>query len=109
MSAQNGQHRGGQRKSLAATLALGFIRFYQLTFSAFMGRHCRYMPSCSDYAADAVRQHGAWAGIWLAIARIQRCRPGGGDGFDPVPDALAGDARWYLPWRYGVWRTRVSP
>ena len=94
----------GAGTGIAARLVLALIRIYQLTLSAFMGRHCRYLPTCSEYASDAVRLHGAWAGLWLGLARIQRCRPGGGDGFDPVPETLNVNACWYLPWRYGVWR-----
>lgn len=94
------QHKTG----IGGTIALGLIRVYQLTLSAFMGRHCRYLPTCSEYASDAIRMHGAWAGMWMGLARIQRCRPGGGEGFDPVPETLSSDACWYLPWRYGVWQ-----
>lgn len=71
-------------------LVLG-VRLYQLTLSpakTFVfgetGR-CRYTPSCSGYALEAVRQHGAIAGAWLAVKRIGRCHPWGGCGFDPVP------------------------
>jgi putative membrane protein insertion efficiency factor len=85
-------------------IMLGLIRAYQLSLSLLLGRRCRYLPTCSDYTADAIRQHGPWAGFWLGLARIQRCRPGGGDGFDPVPEHLDPAARWFAPWRYGVWR-----
>lgn len=88
---------------IAARIALLLIRIYQLTLSAFLGRSCRYAPSCSGYTADAIAYHGLWAGIWIGIARIQRCRPGGGSGFDPIPETLPEHARWYLPWRYGRW------
>ncbi|MCC0016969.1 MAG: membrane protein insertion efficiency factor YidD [Rhodobiaceae bacterium] len=88
---------------------IGLVRVYQLTLSSFMGRHCRYLPTCSEYTSDAIRMHGAWAGLWMGIARIQRCRPGGGDGFDPVPEKPASAARWYVPWRYGVWRLPRQP
>ena len=93
-----------RKPGLGGRLALGLIRFYQLTLSAFMGRHCRYLPTCSEYTSDAIRMHGAWPGLWMGLARIQRCRPGGGDGFDPVPETLNETARWYLPWRYGIWK-----
>jgi len=68
-------------------LLLAMIRFYQLTLSSVMGRQCRFLPTCSEYAAEAIRIHGAWRGCWLALRRISRCHPWGGHGFDPVPDA----------------------
>ncbi len=79
------------------------IRFYQLTFSALVGRQCRYLPSCSDYADEAIARYGLWAGSWMGAARLCRCHPWGGSGFDPVPSRRP-QARWYQPWRYGAWR-----
>jgi putative membrane protein insertion efficiency factor len=67
------------------TLLLVLIRFYQLTLSSIMGRQCRFLPTCSEYAADAVRMHGGIHGSWLALKRIARCHPWGSSGFDPVP------------------------
>ena len=63
------------------------IRFYQLTFSRLLPGVCRYEPTCSHYAYEAVQRHGALRGSWLAIKRLLRCRPGpgGGSGYDPVP------------------------
>ncbi|PTX93124.1 membrane protein insertion efficiency factor YidD [Spartobacteria bacterium LR76] len=49
------------------------------------GCGCRYEPTCSQYALDAVREHGAWKGSWLALKRLARCHPWGGAGYDPVP------------------------
>jgi putative membrane protein insertion efficiency factor len=72
------------------TLLLVLIRIYQLTFSAVLGRRCRYLPSCSDYAREAVERHGAWRGALLAVARVSRCHPWGGHGFDPVPGRYRG-------------------
>lgn len=85
------------------------IRVYQLTLSAFAGRHCRHLPTCSDFTDEAIARHGLWAGGWVGVARLWRCRPGGTSGFDPVPDGLASTARWYAPWRYGRWRAPLSP
>lgn len=85
-------------------LALALIRIYQLTLSSFMGRTCRYEPSCSHYTADAIRLYGFWAGGWIGLARIVRCNPYGACGHDPVPERLPDDARWYKPWSYGRWR-----
>lgn len=84
-------------------VARGFIRIYQLTWSSIAGRTCRYLPTCSEYADGAIARHGVWAGGWMALARITRCNPLGSSGFDSVPDSLNQNARWYLPWRYGVW------
>jgi putative membrane protein insertion efficiency factor len=83
---------------------LGLIRAYQLSLSLLLGRRCRYLPTCSEYTADAIRLHGPWRGFWIGLARVTRCHPWGGDGFDPVPDSLPHDASWYRPWRYGKWR-----
>ncbi len=65
---------------------LKLIRLYQLTFSAFIGRHCRHLPTCSEYTMQAIRRHGAWAGFWLGFFRVMRCHPLGTHGFDPVPE-----------------------
>ncbi len=87
-------------------IARWLVLTYRYTLSAIMGRQCRYLPTCSDYSQEAFRRHGFWAGGWLTLARLQRCRPGGQSGFDPVPETLDPTARWYAPWRYGVWRIR---
>ncbi|HCX14220.1 MAG TPA: membrane protein insertion efficiency factor YidD [Rhodospirillaceae bacterium] len=63
----------------------GTIRLYQITISPFLGPRCRYMPTCSEYAIEAVDRHGPLPGSWLAIRRIARCHPWGGSGLDPVP------------------------
>lgn len=58
---------------------------YQWTLRPMIGANCRYLPSCSDYAREALAEHGATRGSWLAAKRICRCHPWGGFGFDPVP------------------------
>jgi len=68
------------------TVLLLLIRVYQLTLSSVMGRHCRFLPTCSDYARQAIEKHGVLCGGRLALRRISRCHPWGGEGFDPVPD-----------------------
>lgn len=78
------------------------IRFYQLTLSAFMGRQCRYLPSCSAYTDDAIQLHGLWLGSWMGFARICRCRPGAAAGYDPAPTQT--DAPMWAPWRAADWR-----
>ncbi len=65
---------------------LGLIRAYQLTLSPIVGYHCRFTPSCSRYAAEAIQVHGAARGSWLAIKRIGRCHPFCEGGLDPVPE-----------------------
>lgn len=61
------------------------IRAYQLLLSPFSGGACRFTPSCSEYAIDAVTTHGLVPGLWLALKRVGRCHPLGRAGFDPVP------------------------
>jgi len=61
------------------------IRLYQITLSPFLGGRCRYEPSCSQYAVEAVRIHGASHGSWLAFKRVCRCHPFAAYGYDPVP------------------------
>jgi uncharacterized protein len=63
------------------------IHLYRWCLSPFLGRHCRFHPTCSVYAIEAIETHGAWRGLWLAMKRIGRCHPWGGAGFDPVPGA----------------------
>ena len=63
----------------------GLIRAYQLLVAPVLGPSCRYYPSCSRYAAEAVERHGAWRGSLFAVRRLLRCHPWGGSGYDPVP------------------------
>lgn len=62
------------------------VYFYRLVFSPWVGFNCRYQPTCSAYALEALETHGAVKGSILAARRIARCHPFGGDGYDPVPD-----------------------
>lgn len=84
--------------------AIGLITIYRYTLSAFMGRTCRHLPTCSEFTLLSIKQFGFWPGGWMGLARIVRCRPGGTDGFDPVPEKLPQKAVWYAPWRYGRWK-----
>lgn len=68
-------------------LALWLIHFYQRWISRFLPGMCRFTPTCSEYAAQAIRLHGLWHGCWLAIRRIARCHPLCEGGHDPVPPA----------------------
>ena len=85
-------------------LAIGLITLYRYTFSAFVGRSCRHLPTCSEFTAEAIWKFGFWPGGWMGLARLSRCRPGGTHGYDPVPGELPARAAWYAPWRYGRWR-----
>jgi len=85
-------------------LGRGFIKVYRHSFSALSGFDCRHLPTCSNYADEAVGRFGLWAGGWMTLARLCRCHPFGTSGLDFVPPTLPDDARWYLPWRYGRWR-----
>lgn len=61
------------------------IRAYRLIFSPWVGFNCRYQPTCSAYALEALQKHGAFKGGWIAAKRIARCNPWGSCGYDPVP------------------------
>jgi putative membrane protein insertion efficiency factor len=84
--------------------ARGLVRIYRYTFSPLVGFHCRHLPTCSEFADEALARHGLWIGGWMILARILRCHPWGTAGLDFVPEAAPSRARWYLPWRYGRWR-----
>lgn len=71
--------------SPAALVAIGLVRTYQWTVRPLIGPNCRFFPSCSDYAIEAVRTHGALTGSGLAARRILRCNPWHPGGYDPVP------------------------
>ena len=78
--------------TLGGRIAYGVVRFYQRVISPFTAPSCRYQPTCSEYALDAIELHGGLRGGWLAIKRIARCHPWGGSGFDPVPRAKIDEA-----------------
>ena len=68
-----------------AWLLLQPIRFYQVAISPLLGPSCRFTPTCSEYARQAIVKHGPVKGLWLAVRRLLRCNPWGGSGYDPVP------------------------
>jgi uncharacterized protein len=72
------------RPSLLARLLLGVVHLYRLT-AAVRTPRCRFLPSCSTYAVEALRTHGALRGTWLALRRVGRCHPWNPGGIDPVP------------------------
>jgi uncharacterized protein len=65
-------------------LMIQLVLLYRVTLGHFMGGHCRFMPSCSQYAIDAINRYGALRGGWKAFKRICRCHPWGGKGYDPA-------------------------
>jgi len=69
------------------------IKVYRIALSPFVGRSCRFVPSCSHYAEDALRAHGPARGSWMALKRIARCHPWSEGGFDPIPRAQSSSAQ----------------
>lgn len=84
--------RGALGRALAAVLIAG-VKSYQLLISPWLGPRCRFDPSCSAYAVDAIRRFGPIQGGWLALRRILRCHPWGATGYDPVPEDSRHDSR----------------
>jgi putative membrane protein insertion efficiency factor len=72
-------------KSLFALPFIAMFRFYRYAISPMLGNNCRFHPSCSEYAVDALSRHGVAKGLWLTLRRIGRCNPWHRGGFDPVP------------------------
>lgn len=79
---------------MLAKIFIALVRGYQLTLSSWVGWQCRFIPTCSNYAIEAFERHGAIKGLWLTLARLARCHPFGGSGYDPVPEKF----RW-CSWR----------
>ncbi len=67
------------------TVLIALLRFYRYAISPMLGRNCRFHPSCSEYAIDALQRHGVLRGGWLAAKRVGRCHPFNPGGYDPVP------------------------
>jgi uncharacterized protein len=97
-------------RNVPRRLGRGLIRVYRYSLSSLAGFQCRHLPTCSDYADQAIDRFGLWAGGWMTLARLLRCHPWGTSGLDFVPDILPPSARWYRPWRYARWRgTNATP
>jgi len=77
---------------MIGALLRGLIRVYQLFISPLLQPSCRFEPSCSHYAQEAIAAHGAWRGSIMTVRRLLRCHPWGGSGYDPVPPAPCGHA-----------------
>jgi len=69
---------------MTAKILIALIRGYQLTLSPFLGGSCRFLPTCSVYAREAIERYGAWRGSLLALRRLSKCHPFGSSGLDPV-------------------------
>ncbi|HEU4659554.1 MAG TPA: membrane protein insertion efficiency factor YidD [Pseudolabrys sp.] len=80
------------------------VKVYRFVLSPVIGPRCRHLPTCSEYADEAISRFGLWAGGWMALARLMRCHSFGTSGLDFVPPVPPEGACWYLPWRYGRWR-----
>ena len=91
------------------SLGRGLVLAYRYTLAPLIGPTCRHLPSCSEYAEEALTRYGLWAGSWMTLARLCRCHPWGTAGLDFVPADLPPRARWWLPWRYGRWRGVNDP
>jgi putative membrane protein insertion efficiency factor len=107
----NDHHSNREPNPLAQiprTLGRGLVTVYRYTLSPLIGPRCRHLPSCSEYADEAISRFGLWAGGWMALARILRCNPLGTQGLDFVPKVLPAQANWWTPWRYGRWRGTQS-
>ena len=72
-------------KRICALPLIALVKFYQLCISPFTPPSCRFTPTCSQYALEALRKHGPLKGSWLTLRRLSRCHPWGGSGYDPVP------------------------
>jgi putative membrane protein insertion efficiency factor len=91
-------------RRLPRLLGRGLVKTYRYTFSPLVGFDCRHLPTCSEYADEALGRFGLWAGGWMTLARLCRCQPWGTRGLDFVPAALPARSHWLLPWRFGRWR-----
>ena len=68
------------------TVLIALVRFYRYAISPMLGRNCRFHPTCSEYAIEALERHGALRGGWMAAKRVGRCHPFNPGGYDPVPE-----------------------
>jgi hypothetical protein len=87
------QTGAGVAGRIVAWPLLGLVWLYRHGLSPLLGINCRFQPTCSEYAGEALRQYGGIRGGWLAVQRIARCHPWGGSGYDPVPRRRDGDHR----------------
>ena len=88
--------------SVAGSLLKAPVHLYRWTLKPYVGWNCRHLPTCSEYALEAIDTNGAWRGFWLTVSRLSRCHPLGSRGHDPVPD-IRSERHPFAPWRYGRW------
>ena len=84
--ARSRNYSGPWRKTPGRVIGIALVRFYQLTLSGFVGNSCRHLPTCSEYAYEAIARHGLLRGSWLAAKRVAKCGPFGTSGIDRVPE-----------------------
>ena len=77
-------------------IALGLIYLYKFCISPLIPKTCRFLPTCSNYAIIAIKEHGVVKGAWLAFKRILKCNPRSKCGVDPVPPNIKGDIKWLI-------------
>jgi putative membrane protein insertion efficiency factor len=92
----------------AKAVAKAPVIAYRWTLKPWLGWECRHLPTCSEYALEAIEINGAWRGSWLALSRVCRCHPWGTHGYDPPPD-IRRETHPFTPWRYGRWRLAAAP
>jgi len=80
-------------RNTVASALISLVRLYQWGLSPWLGPRCRFEPTCSNYAIDAIRRFGPLRGGLLALRRLSRCHPWGASGYDPVPEDLSKDSR----------------
>ena len=96
----------GAARIAGKVIAKAPVHLYRWTLKPLIGWECRHLPTCSEYALEAIDINGAWRGSWLALSRVCRCHPWGTHGFDPVPDITRAHHP-LAPWRYGRWGHRT--
>jgi uncharacterized protein len=99
----------GQSRRAPRLAGRGLVKVYRYTLSPLVGFHCRHLPTCSEYADEALDRYGLWAGSWMTLARVLRCHPWGTSGIDRVPERRPPGAAWYAPWRYARWSWAQPP
>ncbi|MCO5099477.1 MAG: membrane protein insertion efficiency factor YidD [Burkholderiaceae bacterium] len=97
MKAVRGNSPGAVLAGAIRSVLTGAIRFYRAAISPFLAPRCRFLPTCSDYAVQAIERHGALRGGWLALRRVARCHPLNPGGIDEVPLHLSSRCRCRWP------------
>ena len=86
---------------LPAKFLILLIRLYQVTLSPWLGKSCRYVPTCSNYGIEAIEKYGFFKGGWLTFKRVLSCNPWGGSGYDPVPYGIPFGNGWEMGYKCG--------